>query len=73
MHGWWTGSEVSAGNWQPWDGKRSFKGDKPLRAKFRNGTESKQVLPAERWRGKWGKPFPDDWDYDIVAVRQEGE
>ena len=55
--------------WQPWNGKRPFKGDRILIVRFRNGKVSKQSLPAHRWRGKWGDPFPDHWGWDIVAVR----
>lgn len=54
-------------NWTPWDGKRAFKGDKIIRCKFRNGRIS-APLPAHKWRGKWGHPFPDHWDFDVVAV-----
>lgn len=54
--------------WIEWDGKRSFKGETPLRVKFRNGAISEDALPARKWRGKWGHPFPHDWDYDIIAV-----
>lgn len=58
--------------WHPWDGKRPFTGDKPLRVRFRNGMVSKEVLPAHKWRGRWGDPFPDGWAFDVVAVRVEG-
>ena len=56
--------------WTNWPGTRPFKGDKIIRCKFRNGRISKEALPARKWRGKWGHPFPDDWDFDIVAVEQ---
>lgn len=56
-------------DWKPWNGKRQFKGDRMLQVRFRNGIESRDILPAEKWRGKWGHPFPDNADFDIVAVR----
>lgn len=59
-------------DWQLWPGNRAFTGDKPLRVKFRNGRISTQVLPAHKWRGKNGAPFPDDWAFDITEVRVEG-
>jgi len=37
------------------------------RVKFRNGKESDITLPSKKWRWKWGKPFPPDSDWDIVA------
>ncbi len=57
--------------WQAWPGDREFKGDTPLRVKFRCGRISNQVLPANKWRGKWGHPFPENCEYDIVEVRIE--
>jgi len=36
---------------------------------FRNRTTSKDSLTASKWRWKWGKPFPDDFDFDIIAYR----
>lgn len=59
-------------DWTEWDGKRDFKGNRLLRAKFRNGTESRHVLEAHKWRGKNGGKFPRNYDFDIVAVRVEG-
>jgi hypothetical protein len=64
--------ESSDDGFTPWNGQRGFAGEKPLRVRFRNGQVSKDVLPASKWRGKWGYPFPDQWDFDIVAVRVEG-
>ena len=58
-------------DWTPWDGARDFKGNRPLRVRFRNGMESKQVLEAHKWRGKHGGKFPRNHPFDIVAVRVE--
>lgn len=63
---------MSHDDWIPWPGERGFHGDAPLRVRFRNGLVSKEVLPASKWRGRWGHPFPRDWAFDIVAVRREG-
>lgn len=66
--------------WIPWDGSRDFTGDKPIRVRFRNGAVSSEVLPARKWRGKYGQQepgsmhrgfFPEN-DFDIVAVKPEG-
>lgn len=59
-------------NWLPWDGKRKFKGDKPLSVRFRNGTiadthQGVTVLPAHQWHGRWDRG--PGWGWDIVAVR----
>lgn len=56
---------------QPWNGRRAFTGDKPIRVLFRNGRVSKDALPASKWRGRWGTPFPQAWDFDIVGVKPE--
>lgn len=58
--------------WIPWNGERAFVGDMLLRVRFRDGRVSRDVLPAHKWRGKWGAPFPRDCCSDIVAVRVEG-
>lgn len=62
-------------DWLDWDGKRPFRGDTLLQVRFRNGQESRQILPAWKWRGKWGKQpkgraFPSPYDFDIIAVRK---
>lgn len=61
-------------DWLTWRGLRELKGDKLVRVRFRNGKISKQALPANKWRGRYGKQangksFPDNYDYDIVAVQ----
>lgn len=58
--------------WIPWDGRKPFTSDRVIRVRFRNGRVSKAAMPARKWRGKWGAPFPDDWDFDVVAIKEEG-
>ncbi|MBB3927847.1 hypothetical protein GGR43_004043 [Sphingobium jiangsuense] len=64
-------SDKMQADFQPWHGDRPFRGDKLLRVKFRNGRVSKDALPASKWRGKWGEPFPDGWDFDVVGVQPQ--
>lgn len=37
-----------------------------VQAGFRNRTKSRDALPADKWRWKWGSPFPRDYDFDIT-------
>lgn len=52
-----------------WDGKRAFKGDRLIQVQYRIGSWSKQTCPASGFRGKWGHPFPTDYEFDVVRVR----
>lgn len=55
---------------RPHNGKSNFRSEKPVRVLYRNGTESKQVIPANKWRAKsWG------WesDFDIIGARAEND
>jgi hypothetical protein len=58
--------------WIPWDGTKPFTTERAIRVRFRNGQVSKEVLPARKWRGKHGDPWPDDWPFDVVAIKPEG-
>lgn len=42
-------------------------GDTPLRVKFRDGTTSKQALPAAKWN--WADR--DGYDFDITHWKEE--
>lgn len=42
-----------------------------LRVGFRNRTLSKDALAADKFRWRWGAPFPVDYEYDIIAFRVE--
>ena len=59
-----------ASNWKDWLGKREVHHDTPVRIRFRMGQEARDVLPANRWRWKWGSPFPADYAFDIVAYEK---
>ena len=52
-----------------WDGSREFKGDRMIQVQYRCGDWSKQTAPAKGFRGKWGAPFPKNYEYDVVRVR----
>lgn len=57
--------------WQPWDGSRPFKGDKPIKVRWRNGKiagthAGETILPACKWNGQWS--FGPDWPWDIIEV-----
>lgn len=52
-------------------GANPYHNEQPLVAVgFRNRTTSKDSLPANKWRWKWGPPFPVYYDFDIVAYRE---
>jgi len=42
-----------------------------LRLGFRAKIISKHVYAADKVRWKWRHPFPADFDFDIVAYREE--
>lgn len=56
--------------WTEWRGGREIDLDTNVIVRFRNGQESKTILPASAWRWKHGGPFADRYEWDIVAYRK---
>lgn len=52
----------------PHTGKSNFRSARPVRVQYRNGQESKQVIPANQWRAK-DRDWQSDWD--IIGARVE--
>jgi len=42
-----------------------------VRVGFRCRKVSRDALAADKWRWKHGHPFPDNYDFDVVAYRVE--
>jgi hypothetical protein len=40
--------------------------EKMVKVQFRNGSTA--TGPVSKWRWAWGHPFPDDYEFDVVAV-----
>jgi len=60
-------TDLPAG-YKPHNGLSNFRSERTVRVLYRNGTESKQVIPANKWRAKsWG--WVSAWD--IIAAKAE--
>ena len=59
--------------WRAWNGLREIKREDLVRVRFRDGTESRDVLPAHSWRWRWGDPHPVDGPRDITAYQKVAE
>ncbi len=54
--------------YKPHNGLSNFRSERTVRVLYRNGQESKQVIPANKWRAKsWG--WVSAWD--IIAAKAE--
>jgi hypothetical protein len=58
---------VRAANVTPTNGRKPrWKDDKLVRVQFRNGDTATGTVG--KWRWEWGGRFPDDYEFDVVAV-----
>lgn len=62
-------TDLPAG-YKPHNGLSNFRSERTVRVLYRNGTESKQVVPANKWRAK-DRDWQSDWD--IVGARAEND
>jgi len=54
--------------YKPHNGLSNFRSERTVRVLYRNGQESKQVIPANKWRAK-SRGWVSAWD--IIAAKAE--